>query len=218
MNDLFVTLKQTGEEKIAPLRLLRTHLRLSQHEFARRVGINQSSISQYESGYSFPHKSSLKKILEAFPKANPLFLIGQSEIMFNSDAEENKRMLEDFTWVKDMRELYIKNSSENTNEPELIRIDKHSTKVNSLQLQDMQKQLHFYEQRLQEKDIQINLLNRLVSANERQNEVLSRRNDELSALNEELTASNEALLKANQDLAQKNSELTEGKTVAKFKK
>lgn len=79
----------TLEEKTSSERiryLIDTYCDGSQNEFARRVGIGKSSVSQYVNGTNFPGNKRAKQIADAF-YVEPMWVMGFPSEMRTGDAK-----------------------------------------------------------------------------------------------------------------------------------
>lgn len=76
-NYIYTTMKTTINERI---KVLRTHLNLTQSEFSHLIGLNPTQLSRIENGTSNPQKSTLKEVFKAIEVSNEWLLEGKGEL------------------------------------------------------------------------------------------------------------------------------------------
>jgi len=81
--------------KLDRIRLLRKELSLNQHDFARKIGLTQTSMSMIEAGKAALTQKNIKLICATFGVSEDWLLTGQGE-MFGSVSLNEKELLEIF--------------------------------------------------------------------------------------------------------------------------
>jgi transcriptional regulator with XRE-family HTH domain len=69
------------------IKMLRTHLNLTQQEFSNKTGISIITVSKIETGDTAPSKSTLKKIITNTDVHSDWLLSGVGEIRFTEQTE-----------------------------------------------------------------------------------------------------------------------------------
>ena len=89
------------------LRQARTEIKLTQNELARKIGVGNTAISNYEKGISFPNVETLYKLFEILQK-DPNFLF-QDEINLKGLALNNleTKLVKSFREINNEGQAYI---------------------------------------------------------------------------------------------------------------
>ena len=85
-------MKSTVNERV---KLLRTHLNLSQQQFANRFGRTTASVSRIENGESTPRMSTLNEIISTFGVNKDWLLNGEGEMEISEKQKTSKESWKD---------------------------------------------------------------------------------------------------------------------------
>lgn len=96
---------QTSGER---LKLLITdHLKMSQSEFARKIGIAVQSINAYTSNVRNLGQANIIKIINVFPEVNPEWLRSGTEPIFLELAKGSQTVYEEIQEIRDKIETLV---------------------------------------------------------------------------------------------------------------
>jgi transcriptional regulator with XRE-family HTH domain len=160
------------------MKAIRVALDLSQKEFSTAIGVSQATISMYENGAVGPNLTTIQKIVERYPKINPLYLLGESEEMYSNESQNItivnslSELEKGNTDLDSVPEEFFLNKEQFEEILSLIKTPANPRKSKQQEFGELTIQNQLLEFRLREKEIQIIYLNTLVQNLQQQNEDL----------------------------------------------